>query len=88
MSNLFLLCSFVMAAVAAAAASAAGSVGDSGRGPLNCSTAFCPIYCGNVQRITPLPSDGSTQVSQRAAKSTRNLLPSRFFAATSFPHIF
>jgi hypothetical protein len=24
-----------------------------------------------------------TQVSQRAAKSTRNLLPSRFFAATS-----
>lgn len=88
MSNLFLLCSFAIAAVAsAAAASAAGSGGDSGRGPLACSTDFCPIYCGNVQKITPLPNDGSTQVFQRAAKSTINILPSRFFPAISFSPI-
>jgi hypothetical protein len=59
MRSLLLLCVFV---TAVSAASAAGSGDDGGRGPLACSTDFCPIYCGNVQPILPLPNDGDTQV--------------------------
>lgn len=84
MSNLFLFCSFAIAAVAsAAAASAAGSGGDSGRGPLACSTDFCPIYCGNVQKITPLPNDGSTQLVHVAA-SMRHGARTPAFGKTCF----
>ena len=60
MQSALLLCAFVAVAVSAAAASSAG---DDGRGPLACATTdFCPIYCGNVQPITPVPSDADTQV--------------------------
>ena len=53
---------FAFAAAATAASAAIGSGRDGGRGPLACAGDFCPIYCGNVQPIDVLASDGDTQV--------------------------
>ena len=53
---------FALAAAATAASATISSGGDGGRGPLACAGEFCPIYCGNVQPIDVLASDGDTQV--------------------------
>ena len=53
---------FALAAAATAASATISSGSDGGRGPLACAGDFCPIYCGNVQPIDVLASDGDTQV--------------------------
>jgi hypothetical protein len=81
MLSSLLLCAFVAVSVSAAASSAV----DDDRGPLACSTDFCPIYCGNVQPITPMPSDADTQVPPTQPHRTLPCASSRHLRSSHSP---